>query len=455
MEKKRLPLFHIDYITPRPGLVLLREMIRYGAAFIGLSEKKLIEIIRNRELISPFEIKIYKALALLGMNQELFDAASLIKRIYDFSNRESAMDHFLKAQTIASNVISHLISVYGLDEDRFGIKNEVKIPDPSLRRIFAYLNPRPNTVIEKGTSSRLRFEQLRELLLVDLILRNSLRGKLEHPNSLISELQQRFNNKLFEGQAGEGKQIEFNVRYSKRDGSVLNVRKRELRQSTQKVEEMRFIRISNGRLIPVEIEFDEKRSSIKVLKLLSDFHEKGIDLFDPYGYGPGGRPLLLDRQRFRVVVYGNDLDIEEIHRKISKFFDKQEEKPINKDHGQNPTVNRRYIVYYRGVPLELIYYDEKGYINSQTHVGNVESKTIPVKINGKEFFANFDLYNGSSHELYEIRRYLSLIFLMFPYEIYKIEGQSEQEYINEIASLVSAKSKEIAQRILKELEEKK
>ena len=360
------------------------------------------------------------------------------------------MDAFLKAQTTASKVILQLVDVYGLDVDRFGLKNEVKIQDPSLRRILAYLNPKPNSVIEKGTAKRSRFEQLREILLVDLALRNTVRGKDEHPDSKISELQQLFNNKLFEGQAGSGQATEFHVAYTS-DGAARHVTKKEKKkkkvQSVQKIEEMRMIR-SGGRLIPVQVDFGEKSGSTKIIKLLNDFHEKGVDVFNPYGVDPGGRPLLLDRQRFQVVVYGTDKDIERVHKKISSFFESLTEKIISTDHGQMPTVRKRYIAYYQGVPIELIYYDVKGYITSKQHIGKSVTEKVPVKIGDNYYEAEFSLYDGSAHELYEIRRSLSLLFLIFPYEIYKREDQTVQEYINEIANIVSMKSKELSLSLL-------
>lgn len=447
--KNKLPEFHINFITPQPGVGLLREMSTYASSFLGISRKKLHEIVRGNEKINPFKRKVLKALALLGLNQELFDVGLLIKRLYGFENRESATDHFLKAQDKAAKVILELIKTYGLDVDRFGLKNEVVIPDPSLRRMLTYLNPRPNSVIKKGTSSRSRFEQLREILLVDLALRNSLRGKAEHPSSKISELQQRFNNELFEGQAGSGEQVEFHIVYS-RDGSAVNVARKKKRQSVHKIEEMRVVK-SGRRLIPVQVDFGEKSGSTKIIKLLNDFYEKGISTFDPYGADPDGRQLLLDRQRFQVVVYGTDEDIRRVHEKIAVFFDEVVEKKINKDHGQKATVRQRYIVYYKGVPIELIYYDVKSYISSKQQVGQLIHKAIPVKIGGNEYSADFELYDGSAHELYEIRRSLSLLFLMFPYEIYKREGQSEIEYIDEISRTVSARSKEIGIRILKKI----
>lgn len=446
--KNNLPEFHINYITPKPGAVLLREMSNYASSFLGISRKKLHEIVRSNEKISNTKRKIYKALALLGFNQELFDVGLLIKKIYGFENRASAIDAFLKAQTTTTKLILELVKIYGLDVDRFGLKNEVKIPDPSFRRILTYLNPRSNSVIEKGTSPRSRFEELREILLVDLALRNSVRGKKEHPSSKISELQQRFNNELFEGQAGAGQPTEFHVIYNREAGAV-NVTKKEKRrrQSVQKIEEMRIVK-SGDRLIPVQVDFDEKSGSTKIIKLLNDFYEKGINAFDPYGNDPSGKPLLLDRQRFQVVVHGSDKDIKRIHEKIAVFFDSVTEKKINSDHGQMPTVKQRFIAQYKGIPIELIYYDVKGYINSKQHVGKLITKSLPIKIGKNYYQADFELYDGSAHELYEIRRSLSLLFLIFPYEIYKREDQTEQEYINEVAKIVSIRSKELGLRML-------
>jgi hypothetical protein len=82
--------------------------------------------------------------------------------------------------------------------------------------------------------------------------------------------------------------------------------------------------------------------------------------------------------------------------------------------------------------MEIIYYDFKGYINSQWHVGNKNK---------------IGLYDGSAHELFEIRRSLPSLLYFFPFKVYGKKNQIEEEYAKEMMDFARAKSEETAKNI--------
>ncbi len=447
--EKQLPKIKLDFLRQSSGIGGIREILLYGSSLLGINPKELLKTIRQREEISPLQVKIYRALATLGISN-LYDAGSIIKGIYGFPNRELAMDKFLKGQEVARDVIETLIELYGLDKDRFGLKNEVAIADPSLVRMLAYLNPRPNELLKQGSSLRLRYEIWRELLLIDLYLRNSLRGMDEHPSSKLSELQQRFNTELFEGKAGEGNLLEYFFKTSS-DGSVSKITRKRTKGLLTKIEEFRTI-VIDGKSIPVQIDFSTKTPVSKIIKILSILAKNPEKFYDPLGFKDNGEPINLDRQRFQLVVYGSYEDIDKVHEKISGLFDTANEDEDNQDfRGQNPSYYKKFIVSYKGINLELIYYTNKGYLESQMAWGKLTPQTVEVSIKEKKYQDNFNIYNGSSHRLYEIRRSLHLLFLIFPYEVYKKPNQTPEDYINEMVNIVNNRSQQIVNELKKNL----
>ena len=200
----------------------------------------------------------------------------------------------------------------------------------------------------------------------------------------------------------------------------------------------------DGKDILVEVNFDKKTGVSKLIKLIGDFYEKKRNEINFAEYlDPEGKPLLQDRQRFSMAIKGNNKAIEKIIMRVNMFFENVVEKPINTGHGQNPTVKKRFIGEYKGVPFEMVYYDQEGFINSKNHVGKKSQKKIPVKIRDKEFEAVFDIFDGSAHDLYEIRRSLPIIFLIFPYEIYRQPNQSPEDYVKMIQEAVRSRISDV------------
>ncbi|OQY67865.1 hypothetical protein B6D29_01600 [Microgenomates bacterium UTCPR1] len=75
------------------------------------------------------------------------------------------------------------------------------------------------------------------------------------------------------------------------------------------------------------------------------------------------------------------------------------------------------------------------------------TKEVDAVVNGKKQTIGFRVYDGSAHELYEIRRALPLLLLLFPYEIYKTENQTPEEYIQDMVRSVEARSEGIARSL--------
>lgn len=462
MRREALPNPRLDFLTPLPNAKLFRDMCNYASGLLGISRSQLMKIRQNREPVTEFDILTDRILGLFGQTRNLLNFGSVIKNTYGFRNNENALERFIAAQEKSTNFINTLVHTFGLDRDRFGLKDEVSDGDPKMRRLLAYTNPRPNLTLEKGTSPRARYEQLREFWLSDIALRNMAKSKEEEPLDKIGELKTKFNNSLYEGRAGAGVMTPFFITVNKEHG-ITNVQMLEneaeikslpahpKKRKYNKSQEMRRIKI-DGKDVLVEVNFDTKSGVSKLIKLIVDFHEddkKEINLKDYVD--PNGQPLLQDRQRFSMAILGNHKITDKVIARTNAFFKSVIEKPINNDHGQNPTVYKRFIAQYQGVPFEIVYYHEKGYLNSKNHVGTKIEKKVPIKIGGKELEAVFNTFSGSAHELYEIRRALSIIFLIFPYEIYKLPGQTPEEYVKEMENSVMARSFDVANSLRKSI----
>jgi len=445
-REKILPNPRLDFLTPLPNSGLLREMFSYTAGLLGISVARLKKVRTSEKLPSNLDRRIDQLFNFFGRSYSLLNTGSIIRRIYGFSNDEIALEGFIKSQGKATALVNGLVRLYGLDIDSFGLKDEVSDEDPKLGRLLAYTSPRSNITLKKGTSPRSRFEELRELWLSDISLRNMIKTKEEEPLDKIGELKASFNNELYEGKAGEGVQVTSLIKFNEEHGVQKIYRPSEgknYKRTEKKTQEMRKIKVA-GKDIFVEVNFDKKTGVSKLIKLIGDFYEKERNEINFAEYlDPEGKPLLQDRQRFSMAIKGDSKAIEKIIKRVNMFFENVVEKSINNDHGQNPTVKKRFIGEYKGVPFEMVYYDQEGFINSKNHVGKKSQKKIPVKIRDKEFEAVFDIFDGSAHDLYEIRRSLPIIFLIFPYEIYRQPNQSPEDYIKMIQEAVRSRISDV------------
>lgn len=458
-ERLKTPI-NLEFLKPKPGLGLLIQALGHYSEFTGFSKQEIINAVRGRQGHqegSPFFSGLLKRINFIRKESDLDHLGELLTKIYGFEGSGLAFHSFLDAQKSSRDLILFLIKTYGLDLDRFDLKNEVLIPDPDIRRILAYLNPRPNSIIKNGTSERSRFEQWRELFLVDLFLRSNCFGQKEEWAKIISSLQQRFNNELFVGQAGSGRIITFYLRLNE-DNGIIDVSKTKRRGLKEKDLEMRAIEMFNNKRqrqkINVEVNFSIKSGVSKILKLLNNFYRKGIYQLSPFSLDSDGKEALQDRLRFSLVVDSNDENVfRGLIEKVGGFFDSYQGKPSNYDYGQNPTFRHRIIGRINGLPIEILFYDIKGYLNSQYHIGRLLETKIKVKVNSHEKEVVFKLHNGQAHQLYELRRGLSLIFLMFPYEIYAKRDktgkviETEDQYIKSIVEAVESRDQQIVNQL--------
>ena len=297
--------------------------------------------------------------------------------------------------------------------------------------MLTYTNPRESEKLPKGTILRTRFEVLRELILTDIALRLDQRAVKEEPFKKMSELQLIFNQSLFYGPAGYENLVAKYVTFNKEHG-IEKISDNDFEGATKIEEPMRIIEAEDGRKIHVLVDFNKKPASRQITKGLVDHMKVNAEIYDPLGLDSDGKPSLLDRQRFMFMVDGDDKDIAIIHNKIATYFDGVEEKPIHLHNGQNPTLKKRYIASYNGTPIEIIYYDFKGYINSKRHVGNKNQQ---------------GMYDGSAHELFEMRRSLPALLYFFPFEVYGRPDQSKEEYRTELINFARFRSEERAKKI--------
>jgi len=250
----------------------------------------------------------------------------------------------------------------------------------------------------------------------------------EKPHDALSELQLAFNNYLYEGSAGSSTEIPYYVLFNDENG-VGSISHTHFENARTKKIEMRTVK-SGDTTILIRPDFDKKGSTSQMRKLLVDFLKAGIPEFDPNGLDPNGKQNLLDRQRFGFTIDGGEDEMRLICDRISPFFQRMWEEPIHTDHGQNPTVSRRYYGVYKNIPVEILFFDVVGHLNDKNHIGIKNPKT--------------GLYTGSAHSLYEIRRATALLPFLFPHEVYASPGQSKEDYDAELMNFPIIRSEEVA-----------
>lgn len=404
---------HIGYLITEPGLGLLKKMIKNTSEYLGIDKKDLLAAIRGRA------------------TDHSLQTGKLINERFHFGSERQAIQHFITAEKTARDVIDSVTKIYSLPSGRFGQKTEIDIPDPEIDRMLLYANPRGSKTLPKGTILKTRFEQLREFLLIDIALRLDKRAVDEESYNKMSELQLIFNQHLFYGQAGYEELVTKYASFNDEHG-IKQISKKYFKGATKIEETMRIIEVEGERKIHVLVNFNKKPAKRQIIKGLVEHIGINANEYNPVGLDTNGKPALQDRQRFMFVVDGNKNDITTIHNKILTFFEDVKEIPIHNDSDQNPTLKKRYITTYNGIPMEIIYYNFKGYENSQGHIGNKN---------------RIGLYDGSAHELFEIRRSLPALLYFFPFEVYGKQDQSKEEYEIEMMDFARHKSEEVARKI--------
>lgn len=405
-------LVHINYLTPKPGFLLMRGMFRYAAEYMNIDQAQLMSSIRGRS------------------NSHSLDTGQIVEDKFHFGSPELSLQHFITAQKTSRAIIKGTVETFGLPTDRFDQKTEVDIPDPDIARMVLYTNPKSTSELPEGTVLDTRFETLRELFLVRLALQLDTRAIQECSYARMSELQLLFNKNLYYGPAGYTRLITKYISFNPEHG-IERISDTDFPGATKIEDKMRFI---DG--INVQINFDKKSAARQITKSLVDYLQKGKTKLDLL-HDPNGKPSLQDRQRFSFVVDGGHPEIARVHQKMLSCanFENIERIPIHTDNGQNPTVKDRFVGIYGGIPMEIMYYDVEGYQNSCRHIGIKNSD---------------GLYTGSNHELFAIRRSKEILPLFFPFEVYGKENQSPSEYRGELMDFARRKSEQVARNLREE-----
>lgn len=436
-ERKTIP-------DPRVGLL---SKYRYPTTF----EKRLIVYfshlieVRPKDLLGFFDSDDSNK-----VSKKFNEPGVLLQSIYSFPSPEIALDQFAESQNTVTEFIEYLIKTFGLNPDLFKIHNMVKAADRNLERVAMTSNSHNSRMFPNGVDPRMAFEQTRENLLVDMLMRLRSKAQGDRADYIVARMKGELE-KTFYVRGPVGASTEVTHQYELDiDNKVLTV---EVGQPTKipkkKTFRMRSIDIGNGEVALAEVDINKKSGISRLLKLVNDFFRSGKNIITfNEGVDPDGKELLMDTYRMHLVL--NDKgQFEKVSEKLKMQFDKYTRSPINKDNGQAPTVLERYYGRKDDIVFEILFYDIEGYINSTKHVGKKVVKEIGTVINGKEQKINFEVYDGSAHELYEIRRALPLLLLLFPYEIYKTENQTPEEYIQYMVTSVEKRSEKIA-RSLKE-----
>lgn len=434
-ERKTIP-------DPRVGLL---SKYRYPKTF----EERLIVYFSHLIGVRPKDLlEFFNSEGGNKVSKKFNEPGALLQSIYGFSSPEIALDQFAESQNTVTEFIEYLIKTFGLNPDLFKIHNMVKGADRRLENIAMTSNSYPSRLFPDGVDPRMTFEQIRENLLVDMLMRLRSKARGVRADNIVARMKWELEKTFYvKGPAGASTEVTHQYELDI-DNKVLTV---EVGQPTKipkkKTFRMRSIDIGNGEVALAEVDINKKSGISRLLKLVNDFFRKGKNIITlNKGVDPDGKELLMDTYRMHLVL--NDKDqFKKVLENLKMQFDEITCSPINKDNGQAPTVLERYYGKKDGIVFEILFYDIEGYINSTKHVGTKVTKEVDAVVNGKKQTIGFRVYDGSAHELYEIRRALPLLLLLFPYEIYKTENQTPEEYIQDMVRSVEARSEGIARSL--------
>ncbi|MBI2018169.1 hypothetical protein HYS96_00505 [Candidatus Daviesbacteria bacterium] len=346
-----------------------------------------------------------------------------IRRAYGLPENMDPQDFYLRQQRHAAEVIDSVLGrALPAYRHELGLKNEVSLYSESpadLLRLLAYP--------DDGINPTLKFELQRHILLSHISASfnsRTLNGRLR---TELSRVQMLLNGELYGGRIGDGE--DFDVYALHEDGTnsavqVLVTARQYAREqareicgalpegchlkrhpfSLRRIGETDSLVYTNPR---------KKSDAASILKALAKAVDNG-GVIDPLSYvqdslgimfvamgGGNERKELV--QRVTTVLQSHPSGVEEI----------MEDHHVDRGRGQSEASSfTRLQLKLRdiSVPLELIFYTCLGYLNSEYEVGTRDSGT--------------GIYPGRAHDLYELRRSLPVLQVLFPPEIYQVDTRA-------------------------------
>lgn len=343
-----------------------------------------------------------------------------IRQTYGLPEDINPQVFYLRQQSHAIQVIEYVLgtALPGYRHE-LGLKNEVSLYSESptdLLRLLAYP--------DDGVNPTLKFELQRHLLLSHISASfnsRTLNGRLR---TELSRVQMLLNRELYGGRIGDGE--DFDVYALHEDGTnsavqvLVTARQYVSKQardicgiqpegyhlkrhpfSLRRIGETDSLVYTNPR---------KKSDAASILKSLGKAVENG-GVISPLSYvqdslgimfvamgGESERGELVERAT--TVLQSHPSGVEEI----------TEDHHVNQDRGQAGASDfARLYLKLTGisVPLELMFYTCLGYLNSEYEVGIRDAGT--------------GIYPGRAHDLYELRRSLPVLPVLFPEEIYPVD----------------------------------
>ncbi len=440
MTENSLPNVSTAILNPNPSIREIKDMYKYASKVLNVPR---IDIARATHKSGP---------------NSLANTAPKVKERFGFSSEEVAIREFGTAQDIASNTITMVIETLGLDPNQFGQRTEAQIDEGSICDAMKWLDHRKKPRLESnrtfmgfdnGVTPKLRFEERRKLFLTDIALRLLKQGIQDNRGNILSEIQELLDRKVYQGPVGSDDLITHTLHVDKTGKVTKNNKDKKVEFSNR----MRQVWIKGHKKF-VQTDFDKKKYESQILKLLCDYapyinetNDIVYPEFDPVGINNKGELNIHDGSRFRFILDGDKNELEHFSDQIISIKDNEKHivfdnailSPQKKDRGQVDTWKIRYKAWYKGVPVEILFYDVAGYYNSTHQFGELDTKS--------------GIYTGADHRLYEIRRLLKILELLFPYEIYKKnEAQTHEQYSKQLLKYVSRMSTRVVEQLkLKEI----
>ncbi len=324
---------------------------------------------------------------------------------------------YLDAQRGAKTFINYFGKLIPELAQSLQMKDEVGLVTDYPGRMYRYLS-RPADSLDQMVAYEAQRHAIATVMGADYLAADA-RGKL---GSVLAAVHDRLNINLFKGVEGSGDPQMFSSYHDDDTNDVVGYPGQTSKRITAHEKKYeKNVRSIEGRGY-VLTEPREKGSDVTLVKSIAKAkspENKGViditrDIEDGIGmiFVPMDPAVkveeLIEKVLQAVGPVGTEIKMpgEEKMLKIQKI---KLEPTRERDRGQSPTLKSRVIkIWFEGIssPIELFFMDRNNYTNSLLEVGQRDQVT--------------GLHQGSSHELYDIRRVSEVVRVPYPRERYPI-----------------------------------
>lgn len=346
----------------------------------------------------PFGDKIAREL-----DDHVFES---IKRLNRLPEQSDARTFYIQQQRQAIGVIRYYGGLFPEVEQDLELKNEIAMLSDNPSDLFRLLSMPAGQI-----DPTLAYETHRHALISIISSRHNavtLNGRLR---TVLSQVNQLFNRNLFEGPEGSGQRLKFDSIHDDETNTMIGypeAGKRIPPTAHLKRVPLHVREIKGAGLVVTSPR--KKDDAVAIVKSITKARANGgvINIEKDVEDGIGMIFALME-DKVRPVEFADRVIsiLEKGPRRIVKVL---MDNRVGKGRGQSQDLEfeRRKIWFEETpVPLELMFYDHRNYLNSMLEIGQRDPNT--------------GLYLGASHRLFELRRGLDTAPVIFPPSIYPLD----------------------------------